>query len=538
MKKLMIIFSTVLLIAGCVMMTGCVGESPTSNAPADTQAQTNTNEISTATTTEPQYKDKFIMGYGKDPKLKGGKWGIGFFPKTQVLEKLVEYDMKNDEYVPSLAESWEFKDGGKTIVFHLKKGIKFSDGTEFDANAVKFTIDRLIVRNHGLAPEGADVIDKYTVAIHFEKPGFFNLAKMAEFHFGMMAPTSVSPVGDPNGTLITPIGTGPFKVVDYKKDQYSTYEPNMYWYNERGIKPKFKEFVLKVIPDEDTRIMALRSGEVDGITDFVHGGSEYTPRNQLNVLEKEGFKVYKRDIPITRVIAFSYNKEPFNDPELRKAVSLAINRDDIAKVFDNQVRPAWNGMFAPEAPGMAKAGIKYEYNPEKAREILKNKGKEGLKVNIIVDKGQGDQILVAQLLQQQLKNAGFDPQLEILESGAYKEKRNSGNYDMRLYYIGGTDRRFYLRMFWRFYPDSKWKAYESEKVYELYKNILENPKDIDKNNREKDLIAFYKALYDETGVVPLYHDVMTVVTSPKVDAKQDELFEQAEPQFYCVGVRK
>ena len=156
MKKLLIVFSAILLVAGCVMMAGCTGENPASNpseekpttgAQAQAQAQTNNQPVA-----EPQYKDKFIMGYGKDPKLKGGKWGIGFFPKTQVLEKLVEYDMKNDEYVPSLAESWEFKDGGKTIVFHLKKGIKFSDGTEFDANAVKFTMYRLIVKKHSLAP--------------------------------------------------------------------------------------------------------------------------------------------------------------------------------------------------------------------------------------------------------------------------------------------------------------------------------------------------------------------------------------------------
>ena len=109
---------------------------------------------------------------------------------------------------------------------------------------------------------------------------------------------------------------------------------------------------------------------------------------------------------------------------------------------------------------------------------------------------------------------------------------------MRLYYIGGTDKRFYLRMFWRFYPGGKWNAYESEKVGELCKKILENPEDIDKNNREKDLMEFYKTLYGEMGVVPLYHDVMTAVMSPKVDANQDELFKMAEPQFYCVGVRK
>ncbi|AEF96943.1 ABC transporter substrate-binding protein [Methanotorris igneus] len=538
MKKLVVIFSTaILLIASCVMIAGCVGESSTSKAPVNTQAQTNTNEKST-TTTEPQYKDTFVLGYGKDPRLKGGPWGIGFFPKTHVLERLVEYDIKNDDVIPSLAESWEIKDGGKTIIFHLKKGIKFSDGTDFNAYAVKFTIDRMIARGHSLAPKGADVIDNYTVAIHFDKPGFFNLVKMAEFHLGIMSPTSVKPVGDPNGTLVKPIGTGPFKVVDYKEDQYATFEPNMYWYKARDTTPKFKKFILKVIPDENTRIMALRSGEVDAISDYVHGGAAYTPRNQLSVLEKEGFKVFKGNIPLTWVIAFNYKKAPFNDSELRKVVSLAINRDEIVKIFDRQVRPAWNGMFPPEAPGMKEAGIKYEYNPEKAKEILKKKGLLGLKVRILVNKNQEDQILVAQLIQQQLKKAGFDPVLDIVESGVYQKKRDAGDYDMRLYYIGGTDRRFYLRLYWRFYPGGKWDAYESERVCSLCKDILENPENFDKEKRKQKLIEFYKALYDEMGVVPLYHDVMTVVASPNVDVDKAHLFRFGEPVFYYVGVRK
>jgi len=505
---------------GCTQKEGGEVAKPT---PVETKAEA-----------KPVYKDTFVLGEGKDHRLKGGKWGIGFFPKIHVLERLVEYDIKNDKLVPSLAEKWDVEQDGKVIAFQLKKGIKFSDGTELNAEAVKFTMDRLIAKEHSLRPEKAEVLDEYTVAIHFKDAEFFNLAKMAEFHLSIMAPTSVNPVGDPAAELVKPIGTGPLKVVDYKENQYAIYEPNKYWYERRGIEPKFKKFVVKIIPDEDTRVMALRSGEVDAISDFSHGGSDYTPRNQLDILAGDGYKVYKRNIPLTWVIAFNYEKEPFNDSEIRKAVSLAVNRDEIVKIFDGHVRPAWNGMFAPEAPGMAKAGITYEYNPDKAKEILSDLGKEGVEVSFIVDKGQGDQILVAQLIQQQLNSVGFNVNLDILEGGAYKQKRDTGDYDMRLYYIGGTDRRFYLRLYWRFHPETKWKAYLSPRTGELCKAVL---KEFDKTKREQHLIELYKVLYEEMGVVPLYHDVMTVVTSPKVEARQEQLFEMAEPFFYGVGAK-
>jgi peptide/nickel transport system substrate-binding protein len=485
-------------------------------------------------TSKAKYKDTFVLGEGKDHKLDGGKWGIGFFPKIHVLERLVEYDMKNDELVTSLAEKWDVERDGKLITFQLRRGVRFSDGSELNAEAVKFTVEWL-ANKHPLGSEtfeSAEVVDDYTVSITYKDAAFFNLAKMAEFHMSIMSPNSVEPKGDPTGKLTTPIGTGPFKVADYKKNQYAVYEPNPYWYERRGIEPKFKRFVVKFIPDEDTRVMALRSGEVDAISDYSHGGSDYTPRNQLNVLAGDGYKVYKRNIPLTWVIAFNYEKEPFNDIELRRAVSLAVNRDEIVKIFDGHVRPAWNGMFAPEAPGMAKAGIKYEYNPNKAKEILSQK--DVGEVSFIVDKSQGDQVLVAQLVQQQLKEVGFNVNLDVLEGGAYRQKRDAGDYDMRLYYIGGTDRRFYLRLYWRFHPETKWKAYLSPKTGELCKAIL---KEFDKAKREQYLIEFYKSLYEEMGVVPLYHDVMTVVTSPKVEAKQEQLFEMAEPFFYGVGVR-
>ena len=490
-----------------------------------------------------EYKAEFLLGYGKDHKLKGGKWGIGFFPKIHVLERLVEYDLKEDKLIPSLAKKWEVEKNGKTITFELNRGIKFSDGSELKASAVKFTVEWL-ANNHPLGQEtfkGASVIDDYTVSIYYKEEGFFNLAKMAEFHMSIMSPKSVKPENSPKGEFVWPIGTGCFKAVDYKEEQYAIYEPNPYWYERFELKPKFKKFVVKFIKDEDTRVMALKSGQVDAISDFVHGGSAYTPRNQLGILSSMGYKVFKRNIPLTWIIAFDYKKEPFNDVNLRKAVDLAISRDDIVKIFDNQVLPA-KTLFIEVAPGIKEAkaqGVVYEFKPDVAKQIIEN-GYKGTRVDMIVDKSQSDQILVAQLIQQQLKNVGLNVKLEVLESGAYRERRDAGEYDLRLYYVGGTDRRFYMRMFWRFYPGQKWSAYVSEKTGELCKKVLG---EFDENKRKQYLVEFYKAIYDEHGVVPLYFDIMTAVTAKDVVADYYHMFHYpngtpfGEPLFYYVGVK-
>ncbi len=496
----------------------------------------------TATPTTPTYKAEFVLGYGKDHRLRGGKWGIGFFPKIHVLERLVEYDLKNDDYVPCLAKKWEVEQDGKVLTFELNKGVKFSDGSEFDAKAVKFTVEWLKI-NHPLGSEtfeSAEIVDDYTVSITFKDAMFFNLAKMAEFHMSIMSPKSVRPEGDPKGEFVLPIGTGAFKVVDYKEEQYAVYAPNEFWYERFGIKPKFKRFVVRFIKDEDTRVMALKSGEVDAISDYSHGGSDYTPRNQLGLLQREGYKVFKRVIPLTWIIAFNYKKEPFNDVKMREAVDLAVNRDEVVKIFDNQVLPA-RTLFIEDAPGVKEAGVTYEYNPEKAKQIIDELGCAGIEVNMIVDKAQSDQILVCQLIQQQLKDIGINVNLEILETGAYKQKRDAGEYDMRLYYIGGTDRRFYLRMFWRFHPARKWKAYVSERTGDLCEKILT---EFDKEKRKQYLIEFYRAIHEEHGVVPLYFDIMTTVASKNVDISYEDMFHYpngipfGEPLFYAVGVRE
>ncbi len=524
-------FLKYVVVSSAALMLGCASKTNVTNV-------SNTTPASTAVMQA--YRSTFVLGYGKDHKLNGGKWGVGFFPKIHVLERLVEYDLKNDTYLPCLAKKWEVEQDGRIITFELAKGIKFSDGSDFDANAVKFTVEWLKL-NHPLGSEtfeSAEVIDQSTVKINYKDDGFFNLAKMAEFHMSIMSPKSVEPEGDPKGKFILPVGSGQFKVADYKEGQYAIYEPNPYWYERYNIKPKFRKFVVNFIFDDDTRVMALESGQVDAISDFVHGGSAYTPRNLLPQLEKMGYEVFKRVIPLTWIIAFNYRREPFSDVRMREAVDLAIDRNEVVKIFDNQVLPA-RTLFIETAPGIKEAGVVCEYDPERAKELVEKAGFNGT-VEMIVDKAQSDQILVAQLIQQKLKGIGINVRLDVLESGAYKQRRDSGDYDLRMYYIGGTDRRFYLRMYWRFYPGCKWSAYVSERTGELCKKIL---KEFDEKKRKEYLVEFYKAIHEEHGVVPLYFDIMTVVAAKDVVADKYHLFHYpngipfGEPLFYDVGVR-
>ncbi len=478
------------------------------------------------------FKDTLVIGYADDLKLRGDPAKIDrSIPKFCVLERLIEYDLSSDDFVPSLAKKWEIENDGKRIVFELRKGILFSDGTEMDANAVKFTYDILVVRKHSVAPKSVEVIDDYTVAFNFDEAWVLNFAKLQDVHgLGVMSPKSVEPEGDPNGTLVNLIGTGPFKVVEYVENQYTVLEPNRYWFERTGLEPKIKKLIVKVIPDEDTRVLALRSGEVDVLIDNYHGGYDYTPRNQLSALKRDGFKVLTKNIPYTWIVAFNYKKEPFNDVEMRWAVNYAINRDEIAKIFDEWVRPAWDGMFPPEAPGMAEANVRYEYYLEKARDIVS--GKDVGEIKFIVDNSQSDQVLVAQLVQQQLKDVGLNVKLETLERGVYRDRVRSGDYDLRIYYIGGSERTFYMRIFWRFLPPEKpWKVYMSDNVTEKAMAVV---KEFDKTKRRQKFVEFYKALYEEAGVAPLYYEVVAVVEKPNVEGVK---FEYSEPRFYSAYVR-
>jgi|Deesub1362B_J571_1020462.scaffolds.fasta_scaffold02309_3 peptide/nickel transport system substrate-binding protein len=490
------------------------------------------------TPTEPTTKPEQVLtigycGFGNDLNIETPKT-MDFLPEMLLLERLVDY--RDGKLIPQLAESWEIKDNGKMVIFHLKKGIKFSDGSEFNADAVKFTIDRLNALKYYHWTEvdrieTVEIIDPYTVAIHYKEGqnGYIDLVAFAEFHLGIISPNSVEPKGNLTGKIVNPIGTGPWKVGEYVKNQYAIFVPNEYYHGE---KPKLEKLVVKIIPDAETKVLALRSGEIDAIVDHYHGGSYYTPRNVLKSLQDEGFVIYKNEIPMTTILAFNYEKSPWDNELVRKAVNYAINRDEISQLFDGWVRGAEGALYCGKAPYVKDVGIKYEYNPEKAKELLKEAGYESINAKLILRGENPDKVKLAELIQAQLKKVGINVEIEVLESGPYKERQNKGEYDLRFYYVGGPERRIYQRTDGRFNPDApefKYGAFEDNEIANAVRKAV---LPFDEKDRKEGWIEFYNLVHDKDAVVPLYYDSIFIVAKKNVKG----IKFVGEPDFSSVWI--
>lgn len=244
---------------------------------------------------------------------------------AMIYDGLVEYGEKG-EILPSLAESWDISEDGKVYTFHLRQGVKFSDGTEFNADAVKFSFERWVKDpanslNVATAMESLEVVDENTITMTFNKAYYPFLTELSFARpVRIISPTAVEPAGDINGTFVRAIGTGPWMAESYKTDQEAVLVSNPnYW----GDLPKLSKIIMKVIPDPQSRVLALQSGDVD-----IAGG-------QMGKLPVESVPVIEADSSLTlqkspgtssHFMIFNYNTSALQDLNVRKAINLAMNK--------------------------------------------------------------------------------------------------------------------------------------------------------------------------------------------------------------------
>lgn len=269
---------------------------------------------------------------------------------------------------PGLAERWE-QINPNTWRFYLRKGVKFHDGTPFNAQAVKFTFDRVLdpktpARGLSMAGpvSGAKVVDDYTIDISTTGPYGPFLSSMSEvFVFGIVSPASVEKFGADVGR--NPVGTGPFAFESWQQNSAITLKKNeAYW----GEKPKIDKLVFRVIPEASAQLIALSTGEINGI---VSPDANILPR----LRNEKDVTVY--EVPGIRMLYLGMNtKRPvFEDVRVRRAVNHAINRKALAEqVLRGMAVPA-KGYLPNEVFGFADVGS-YEYNPDTARKLLAEAG--------------------------------------------------------------------------------------------------------------------------------------------------------------------
>ena len=282
-----------------------------------------------------------------------------------VMSGLVDYKPGTANIVPALAERWKISKDGKVYTFYLRKGLKFSDGTPFNAQAVKFSIDRVFKLKGDPAflltevVKKVEVVDDYTVKITLKYPYAPFLSVLA---FTVAFPVSPKAYNDKEFSDVA-VGIGPYKIKKWTRDVELVLEANPDWY---GSPPKAKLVVIRFYQSAQSLRMAVEKGEVD---------VAYRTLNPEDIIaiKKEGkLKVYEGNSPVIRYIVFNAKKDPFNKVIIRKAIAYAVNRSLITKrVFRDTAVPLYS-MIPMGMWGHIDALPKHDM--KKAVELLKKAG--------------------------------------------------------------------------------------------------------------------------------------------------------------------
>ncbi|MBE2316336.1 ABC transporter substrate-binding protein [Solirubrobacter sp. CPCC 204708] len=358
----------------------------------------------------------------------------GLFQVQDLLfEGLVKYD-RGGEIAPSLAESWEVSEDGLTYTFKLREGVKFTDGTPVDAEAVEWNFKRWAGKEDtewlGLSRvfKAMKVVDPMTFELTLEQaypPALQELAYIRPVR--LLSPQSV----DAEGLYTKPVGTGAWVLEKSDRNGASFNRNEDYW----GTKPKPARLELDVIPDAQTRLSALRAGDVDII------GGEFTapltPRNALALKNAANVKLVNETGTGTLVLAFNEAKAPFNDQRLRTAVNKVIDRKAIAKaLYFGFGEPAGN-LFPESVPF---SGARQEIpavDKAAAAQLVKAAGYgpgKPLKVTLLSseDAIPGGRAM-AEVIQSAVKEIGIQVEVRLVDHATRHKEIAKRAYDLAFY---------------------------------------------------------------------------------------------------------
>ncbi len=349
-----------------------------------------------------------------------------------VFEPLIDWDLssvdKPADLRPGLATSWEVDPEDPTKwIFKLRKGVKFHDGTTFDADDVIWNMERFwdkdspqfeqagaaLTQARNPLVESWRKIDDYTVEITTKYP-----ASYFPYFICLMliaSPDQFEAVGgDWNAYAKAPMGTGPFQITAVDPRVSVTLSKfDGYWNPDRVAKvDKVKLFPM---PESTTRLAALRSGQVDWI--------EVPPPDAIPGLKGAGFEVVTNAYP--HIWPYEFNMlegSPFADKRVRQAANYAVDREGLVALLNGTAAPA-KGLFAPGHPWFGKPKNDYTYDPEKAKALLAEAGygpDNPVKAKIMIStsgSGQMMPIPMNEYIQQSLAQVGIDLDFEVVEWG-------------------------------------------------------------------------------------------------------------------------
>jgi len=351
---------------------------------------------------------------------------------VNLYDGLVRYRPGTLEIAPALATSWTVSDDGLNYTFTLRDGVAFHDGTPFDAQAVKFTFDRMLDPKHpqhdtGPFPlahfffghvQSVTAVDAHTVRFHLDEPYAPFLSNLAYPTALIVSPAAVRKHGADFGRH--PSGTGAFRFTQWDANRRVVVERNKkYWDGA----PKLDAVVFRPLTDPNTRVTEMLAGGLDVMLEV--------PPDQVAAFKgKEGFRLLTAPGPHLWFLILNTREGPFADVRVRRAANLAIDRKALVEKLLQGTAAVANGVIPAAFAWAHDPKLKpYAYDPQKARALIREAGAEGAKVTFdVAEGGSGmlDPVPMGTAIQADLARVGLDVSIRTYEWNTYLRRVNGG----------------------------------------------------------------------------------------------------------------
>jgi len=357
---------------------------------------------------------------------------------AKLFNGLIKYSAEM-KIIPDIAEKWDISEDGKIYTFYLKKGVKFTNGREVEALDFKYSIQRVLnprtrsprtwvfdkilgAKEYMLGKisdcPGVAIKDKYTLQIILEEP-FAPFLGFLAMPAGYVVPKEeVEKWGDDFSKHV--VGTGPFKLQEWLPDEKIVLVVNPDYFDS---KPKVKKLEYRIIPEELTAWAEFESKNLDALSIPMMEFDRIinNPKWQKYIIKQAGMNVY--------YLGLNCQKPPFDKVEIRQALNYAIDKEMILNTILKNKGILSHGPIPPGIDGYSTKLKPYEYNPEKAKELLtKAEFPDGFKMKIY-QKSSREVLEITEILQAQLKEVGIKAEIIQLEWSTLKEMINKGKTD-------------------------------------------------------------------------------------------------------------
>lgn len=418
------------------------------------------------------------------------------------------FELQDDgTYKPSLAESVAVSDDGLEYTIPIKQGVKFHDGSTLTAKDVVFSINRTIEKGWAAdmtaAIKEVSLADENTVKITLKRPFSGMIGSLASPFFSIMSENYVKTKGD-DAIKREPMGTGAYKMKEWIAGDHITLVANEDYFEGA---PPIKTITIKPIVDKNTGLIALENKEIDAFLNINSSDIETVKNNK-------DLAFYSADQAAVLSINMNIEAKPLDNVKVRQAISYAINRDNIIAGALEGVGTAAKSPIPPVVAGYSDDAPIYEHNVEKAKQLLAEAGVSNLNLTMKIKEDAKTQ-KVAQIIQADLKEAGINVSIEVMEAGAYNtDIYANGNYQIT---IGSWSAMFldaYSVVYSQFHKDTYGPSGNiTHVVADDLSDLLDKAAQADEANKVEAYKAVIQNIYENAYNIPLVVEQTTITTN-------------------------